>query len=203
MPFQKSVLRSQTAPFDDATRNSMIYVVYSLVIRVSSSWDFNATGTPPPASSNEEGNRTLNAPQLRESLDGWPINAALLSRELHIRVPLDQAQIEIGDEIRIHIYLNAYRRGSDEPLGVSLGGPFNWYVTRFDIENGFVEWPFLPQPFWGLGQEQSTGDVGTIRVNYDVVRGTHVEIKRIAYSSQDLLIGIDTILPNGYTAELF
>jgi len=40
-------------------------------------------------------------------------------------------------------------------------------------------------------------------VNYDVVRGTHVEIKRIAYSSQDLLIGIDTILPNGYTAELF
>ena len=203
MPFQNSVLRSQTAPFDDATRNSMIYVVYSLVIRVSSSWDFNAAGTPPPASSNDEGNRTLNAPQLRESLDGWPINAALLSRELHIRVPLDQAQIEIGDEIRIHIYLNAYRRGSDEPLGVSLGGPFNWYVTRFDIENGFVEWPFLPQPFWGLGQEQSTGDVGTIRVNYDVVRGTHVEIKRIAYSSQDLLIGIDTILPNGYTAELF
>ena len=203
MPFQKSMLRSETAPFDDATQNAMIYVVYSPVIRVSTNWDFDAVGTPPVASPPVEGNQTLNAPQLRESLDGWPISSALLSNELHIRVPLDQQQIVRGDEIRIHVYLNAYRRGSDEPLGISLGGPFNLYVTQFDIDNGFVEWPFLPQPFWGLGQEQSTGDVGTMRVNYDVVRGTHISIKRIVYGSQDLLLGIDTILPNGYTAEVF
>lgn len=203
LPFQKSVLRSKTAPFDDATQNSLIYVAYSPVIRVSSNWDFDAVGTPPAAAPDDGGNRTLDPPLIRESPEGWPINAALLSKELHVRVPLDSPQIARGDEIRIHIYLNGYRRGSDEPLGISIGGPFNLYVTQFDIENGFIEWPFLPRPFWGLGAAQSSGDVGTIRVNYDVARGTRLEIKRIVSSSQDLLLGIDTILPNGYTAEVF
>lgn len=203
MPFQKSSLRSYTAPYNDATQNSMIYVVGDANIRVSSDWNFNAAGTPPSASPDYEGNSTLSAPQLCESPDGWPISAALLTKELHIRVPLDQPQITCGDEIRLHVYLNAYRRGSDEPLGIGLGGPFNWKITQLDIANGFVEWPFLPQPFWGFGQAQLTGDVGTMRVNYDVARGTTFALKRIVYSSQDLLLGIDTILPNGYTAEVF
>lgn len=203
MPFQKSSLRSSSTPYNDTTQNSMIYVVGDANIRVSSDWNFNAVGTPPAASPDYVGNSTLRAPQLCESPDGWPVSAALLSTELHIRVPLDRSQIARDDEIRIHIYLNACRHDSDEPIGIGLGGPFNLNVTQFDIDNGFIEWPFLPQPFWGFGQALSTGDVGTMRVNYDVARGATFANKRIVHSSQDLLLGIDTILPNGYTAEVF
>ena len=203
MPYQTSALRSSTKPYYDATKNSMIYVVYGPDIRVSSNWSFSAAGTPPEAGSDDGRDPTLPAPQLCESADGWPINALLLSKELHIRVPLDPSKIRRDDEIRIHVFLNAYRRDSDEPLGMGCIGPFNLNVSQFDIDQGFVEWPFLPQPFWGFGQARSTGDVGTLRANYDVVRGTGSEIKRAVHWSLDLVLGIDTILPNGYTGELF
>jgi len=72
-------------------------------------------------------------------------------------------------------------------------------VTQHDFNVGFIEWPFVPIPFWGFGQMPATGELGSMRANYGVVRGA----QGILYLSCDLLIGIDTVFPSGYVSEPF
>lgn len=204
---QLACLRSESPPFDDVTGDELYYVASSAgMVRVSSVFAFDATGTPPPVRLDQvsaENSDPLRAPSIKEAADGWPVNCGTIADGLTIIVPVDD-EMELGDQIVIQMALNGFRLASDEPVGMSVPpseGPAPWpsalVVTSFAREQGSIEWRYQPYLFMGFGQlhslDSTLGSLGTLTARYLVERSG----QGIVYCSELLSIGIDTIPPSG------
>lgn len=206
-PFQLACLRSESLSFGDTTSNQLDYVASgSGMVRVSSAYSFDGTGTPPQATfESVSANHvdTLAAPSIREAADGWPVNCETVVDGLTVSVPLD-ARMQLGDQIVIQMTLNGCRLASDEPTGmcvppagITASWPSSLVVTSFAQAQGSVDWRYQPYHFLGFGQLQASddrsGSLGVLNVRYLVVR----DGEGVAYGSEVLSIGMDTIAPNG------
>lgn len=205
-PLQLACVRSASPPYADTISNELYYVATSAgMVRVSSIFPFGATGAPPAAAFEPIATAfadVLTAPSLVEAADGWPVNCTTVADGLTVSVPYD-TRMRLGDQVAIEIVLNGYRLSSQEPTGMSLpmagGEPWPWslVVTSLARRQGCIEWRYQPYHFLGFGQLQasddSSGTVGTLAARYYVSRAGI----GVAYCSEVLTIGIDTIAPSG------
>lgn len=205
--FQLACLRSESLVFGDTADNRLDYVASgSGMVRVSAAFSFDATGTPPQAAFAPVSAKYLDrlpAASIREAADGWPVNCGTIADGLTIGVPID-ASMQLGDQIVVQMTLNGYRLASDEPTGMCVppaGEAASWpsslVVTSSAQAQGSIDWRYQPYHFLGFGQlhaaDDTSGSLGALNVRYLVVR----EGQGVAYVSEVLSIGIDTIAPNG------
>ncbi|HTH76837.1 MAG TPA: hypothetical protein VL635_20815 [Trinickia sp.] len=205
--FQLACLKSESLPFGDTADNQLAYVVSSSnMVRVSAAFPFSATGTPPQAGFpfvSPAHPEMLAAPWIREAADGWPVNCVTIAEGLTISVPID-AKMQLGDQIVVQMTLNGYRIASNEPTGMCVppaGQAASWpsalVVTSFAQAQGSIDWRYQPYHFLGFGQlhasDDTCGSLGVLKVRYLLIR----KDEGVAYASQVLSIGIDTIAPSG------
>lgn len=207
LPFQSASLRSNSAPYSDVLPNKLYYVAAnSAGIRVSPTLSFYATGIPPAAAFEQPypsaSDTLLAAPEIREATDGWPINCATIANGLTIRVPIN-AQMRLGGVVIIQMEMNGYHLASNEPIGFNLpqprdaSNPSALAFTAFDQSQGYIDWHYQPNYFTGFGQLHSSdgaaGSLGTLGVRYIV----KYDGEEAGYYSEILLIGLDTLPPDG------